>query len=267
MNATQTVSNKWSFKDMIDSVSKNKKLVTYGVLSVLGIHALLIGSLEGNVMAFVGLLPCILAAACVSYVEDKKKQRKELYQTLRIGIPGLKRGEYWYLHVLIVLAIVTSFVLPLDHEASRVQVWFLNGQTTLTHQRLIRTPFGPLATSVNVTQNHSVNVIVQAADGQYVTAHLSGQFSTTDNEEVLRNGLGMKDDPDAYLGTALQDVLRNAFTKALAGRTIDDLGKLPTTFALEFDTGSLAEVRQLGVKRNGLILVKDIHPYFVDRSK
>lgn len=170
----------------------------------------------------------------------------------------------WYF-VATIISFAFFLVSPYVHVATQEKVWIVDGKTSLKNATLIRSPFAPIATSVQIKQNLSVGYWETTKDGVAVSGLVSGHFRVTDDEEMIVSRFS-KGYPDFIVKKELTETLDKLFEKTVSRKTAAEIAALPSSFALELDVGDgAAAIKQLGLKRNGTILVSDIHPYFVDK--
>lgn len=154
---------------------------------------------------------------------------------------------------------------PLLHFADQGKVWIVDGKTSLDNAVLIRSPFTPFATSIDKKQDISIMFTAVTKEGISVVGTVAGAFRLTDNESEIVSHIGARKNPDLEIRRELVGILSRAFGDALARRNVADISALANNFALEVDVATAAAVKQLGLRRNGSIIVYNLHPYLVEQ--
>lgn len=159
------------------------------------------------------------------------------------------------------------FISPLLHVPTVDKVWIIDGKTTLNNEVLLRPPFAPFATSIQKKQPFIGFMKSSTKDGVPIAGTVTGEFRLADdNESVVLSRFGSVKDPDKEVDVLLMQTLHGFFEKAMARMNAAEVAALPSHFTLEVDIGdAAAAVNLLGLKRNGSIIVSNIHPYFVDK--
>lgn len=220
-----------------------------GIGVVLGLCNLAAGGIgEGNLMALFGVAALIAGFVMFDEAEDQY-------------------GFWRYVYVSAYSILFALFFLaPLLHFTTRGKVWVVDGKTTLNSDILIRSPFAPLATSIQKRQYLSGSLNALTKNGVTVSGFVTGEFRLSDDERVVLSRFAALEDPNKEIDDLLMKTLSESFEKTIARMSVAEIAALPSTFTLEVGIGDAATaVNLLGLKRNGSIVVSSLHPYFVDK--
>jgi len=243
MNASQT----GSFK--IPVSQKHIWLATLTALLVVDVYTAL---LEGNHMFWFALIAAVVAVVSIDVFEEDG----------RVGLfTRENRGG------LAVVSAAFLFVIgaPLLHFVDGSKIWIVGDKTSIDNAVLIRSPFAPLATSIDKRHDIAFRSVAVTKEGISVMGIVTGAFRLADDEGEIVSVMGARKNPNLEIRRDLIDMVDKAFGDAIARRNVADISALANDFALEVDVATAVTVKQLGLRRNGFIAVSNLHPYFVDR--
>ena len=228
-----------------------REIVTFvGILAIITtvvVSLILLGVSEGNGMVIYGSVSLVVGIA--------------VYFELSLSNTISRFG----LHAWPAAFFLFFLVSPFLHFADKGKVWIVDGKTTLGNSFLVRLPFMmPTATSVTRNQDARMSLVASTKEGVPVRGTVTGDFRLTDDENEIISRLGTAEDPDMVLRAELKEIMSRAFSNAIARRSVADIS-VSNNFALDVDVGTATAVKQLGLRRNGIITVSGLQPYFMDR--
>ncbi len=181
---------------------------------------------------------------------------------LILFLPLLYKDIIWVVNVFLLIPSTLIVSASYLHLQSNDHVWVMGEKTTITNERLVTVPLGPLAKKINL--EHQIQGMLATAttkDGKKITVRISGNFRVMNNESTLLDlaELLPTRTPNEEVVRLVGEFLKKSFRRAIIQKDFSELTQSSLSASM-----SSSHFEIVGIAPQGEILIKDVQVYLFD---